>query len=149
MEEIQDSVYDSTYQTAIASVPLSRYLCENVNDLGPSLLSRMLEMHDFPLLMVTLIEEPPWTRRRLIEKQSTTSKMIWEKLDEHNEWKEVSPTNLLQLTKLEGQPWLALFYLTTSKVCREAYGLDEYRTKISTPESHGSVATIGRCCTVS
>lgn len=29
--------------------------------------------------------------------------------------------------KLEGQPWLALFHLTTSKVCREAYGLDEYR----------------------
>lgn len=31
------------------------------------------------------------------------------------------------MTQLEGQPWLALFHLTTNKACREAYGLDEYR----------------------
>jgi len=123
IDEIQDSIYDSTYQTAIASVALSRYLCESLDDLGPSLLSRVLEVHDFPLLMVPLMEEPPWTRRR----EGKGKQMIWEKLDDHNEWSEVPPTDLLRLTKLEGQPWLALFHLTTSKVCRESYGLDEYR----------------------
>ena len=89
----------------------------------------MLEVHDFPLLMVPLIEEPPWTRRRMVEKRgtSTASSSIWEKLDDNNEWREVPSNDLLRLTKLEGQPWLALFYLTTSKVCRESYGLDEYR----------------------
>ena len=113
---------------------LSRYICENVFELGPSLLSRVLEVHDFPLLMVPLIEEPPWTRRRLVQMRgggtsiTTNNKMmIWEKMDEHNEWKEVPSTDLLRLTQLEGQPWLALFHLTTSSVCREAYGLDEYR----------------------
>ena len=139
MDEIQDSMYDATYQTAIASVALSRYLCENVNELGPSLLSRMLEVHDFPLLLIPLVEEPPWTRRRMVEKKrgtTTTSKtnnnsnssmMIWEKLDERNEWKEVPTSELLRVTQLEGQPWLALFHLTTSKSFRESYGLDEYR----------------------
>jgi hypothetical protein len=48
-------------------------------------------------------------------------------LDENNDWKEVPSTDLLRLTKLEGQPWLAIFHLTTSKACRESYGLDEYR----------------------
>lgn len=88
-------------------------------------------MHDFPLLMVPLIEEPPWTRRRSIERRGmdgvVSAKMIWEKLDDHNEWKEVPPADLLRLTKLEGQPWLALFHLLTAKACRESYGLDEYR----------------------
>jgi hypothetical protein len=125
------------YRTAIASVSLSRYICESSNELGPSLLSRLLEVHDFPLLMVPLIEEPPWTRRRLAtsrnakDKASSTedssTKMVWEKLDDNNDWKEVPFTDLLRLTKLEGQPWLAIFHLTTSKACRESYGLDEYR----------------------
>eukprot|EP00578_Thalassiosira_sp_NH16_P004914 CAMPEP_0181138270 /NCGR_PEP_ID=MMETSP1071-20121207/34156_1 /TAXON_ID=35127 /ORGANISM="Thalassiosira sp., Strain NH16" /LENGTH=808 /DNA_ID=CAMNT_0023225093 /DNA_START=54 /DNA_END=2480 /DNA_ORIENTATION=- len=133
LDEIQDSVHDSSYRTAVASVTLARYLCENANELGPGLLSRMLEVHDFPLLMVPLIEEPPWTRRRSIERRrpgdgdviSTTT--IWEKLDDHNEWKEVPPPDLLRLTKLEGQPWLALFHLLTARACRESYKLDEYR----------------------
>ena len=81
-------------------------------------------MHDFPLLMVALVEEPPWTRRRRSEKDG---KSVWEKLDEHNEWNVVEPKDLLTLTKLEGQPWLSLYHLTSSKVCREAYGLDEFR----------------------
>jgi len=143
LDEIKDSMYDAQYQTAIASVALSRYLCcENVNELGPSLLSQVLEVHDFPLLLVPLIEEPPWTRRRSVEKRgisststSSTSStnnnnkndMVWEKLDEQNEWKQVVSSELLRVTQLEGQPWLALYSLTTSKTFRESYGLDEYR----------------------
>jgi len=140
IDEIEDSMFDAQYQTAIASVALSRYLCcENVNELGPSLLSRVLEVHDFPLLLVPLIEEPPWTRRRSVEKRgvststSSTSTnnnkndMVWEKLDEQNEWKQVVSSELLRVTQLEGQPWLALYSLTTSKTFRESYGLDEYR----------------------
>ena len=139
LKEIEDSMHDATYQTAIASVTLSRYICENINELNPSLLSRVLEVHDFPLLMIPLIDEPPWTRRRMVEQKrgqnnnsstassASTDTMIWEKLDNQNEWKEVQSTELLHITQLEGQPWLAIWNLTTSKVFRESYGLDEYR----------------------
>ena len=80
--------YDSMYQTAIASVALSRYNNENVSDLGPSMLSRILEVHDFLLLLVPLVEEPPWNRRRSIEKRNkneVSTAIVWEKLDNHNE----------------------------------------------------------------
>jgi hypothetical protein len=90
----------------------------------------MLDVHDFPLLMVPLIEEPPWTRRRQVEKVEdgrTSTKVVWEKLNDNNEWSEVLPEDLLLLTKNEGQPWLGLFLLTSSKTCRETYGLDEFR----------------------
>jgi hypothetical protein len=80
--------------------------------------------------MVPLIEEPPWTRRRQVEKVEdgqTSTRVVWEKLNDNNEWSEVLPKDLLLLTRNEGQPWLALFHLTTSKTCRETYGLDEFR----------------------
>lgn len=109
---------------------LSRYICENIDELPNSIASRMLDVHDFPLLMVPLIEEPPWTRRRQVEKVEdgrTSTKVVWEKLNDNNEWSEVLPEDLLLLTKNEGQPWLGLFLLTSSKTCRETYGLDEFR----------------------
>ena len=130
LDEIQDSVYEASYKTAVAAVSLSRYLCENVEELPASIVSRMLEVQDFPLLMVPLIEEPPWTRRRQVEKNEdgrTTTRIVWEKLNDNNEWSEVLPKDLLVLSKNDGQPWLALFHLTASKVCRETYGLDEFR----------------------
>ena len=126
LDEVQDSVYDESYKTAVAAVSLSRYLCENVQDLPTSIVSRMLEVHDWPLLMVPLIEEPPWTRRRQVERKQ----ILWEKLlndNNCNEWSEVLPKDLLVLTKVEAQPWIALFHLTACKVCRESYGLDEFR----------------------
>jgi len=151
LDEIRETVLDSSYQTAVASVALARYLCEHIEEMGPSILSRMLELHDFLLLFIPLVEEPPWTRRRLItvntskgccerggddgqrhdsggsEKPKTTTKMIWEKLNNQNEWEETPPSSLLHLTKNEGQPWLAIYHLTTSPICRESYGLDEFR----------------------
>ncbi|KAL7549096.1 hypothetical protein ACHAWF_012369 [Thalassiosira exigua] len=137
LDELRDSYLDSTYRTAVASVSLSRYLCENADDLGPSLLGRMLEVHDFPLLFVPLVEEPPWTRRRFLEGKGGGGggragakgggRAAWEKLDDRNAWSEVSPSDLLRLTKHEGQPWLALFHLTSSPACRASYGLDECR----------------------
>ena len=131
LDEIQDSVHDESYKTAIATVSLARYLCENVEELPASIVSRMLEVQDFPLLMVPLIEEPPWTRRRQVEQKKddnrTITKTVWEKLNDNNEWSEVFPKDLLVLTQIEGQPWLALYHLTVSKVCRESYRLDEFR----------------------
>ncbi|EJK78063.1 hypothetical protein THAOC_00061, partial [Thalassiosira oceanica] len=125
------------YRTAVASVSLSRYLAEGASELGPSLLGRMMETHDFPLLFVPLVEEPPWTRRRTVSAgrrgeggddsgAATETKVVWEKLH-YGEWREVPPTELLDLTSHEGQPWLALYHLTCSSSCRSSYGLDEYR----------------------
>mmetsp|Transcript_28155 Transcript_28155/g.67122 ORF Transcript_28155/g.67122 Transcript_28155/m.67122 type:complete len:457 (-) Transcript_28155:210-1580(-) len=97
----------------------------------------MMETHDFPLLFVPLVEEPPWTRRRTVSAgrrgeggddsgAATETRVVWEKLH-YGEWREVPPTELLDLTSHEGQPWLALYHLTCSSSCRSSYGLDEYR----------------------
>jgi len=66
-----------------------------------------------------LVDEPPWTRR--------TEEGKWEKLSDDYKWDEVEPSELLKLTKLEAQCWLALYHLTCNKLCREKYGLNAFR----------------------
>ena len=63
-DEMLHVTYDATYKTWLASVSLARYICEHMNDLSPSCAHRILNVHDYPMLLIRLIVEPPWTRRR-------------------------------------------------------------------------------------
>ena len=130
-EEIRSTCLESDFKTCIAATALARYLAEHVDDVPISVRTRMLDTHDFIMLMVPLIEEPPWTRRReTADKQVldivTTSKMVWEKYID-NEWAEVPSRDLLKITKCEAQCWFTLYFLTCSKSCRESYGLNSFR----------------------
>jgi hypothetical protein len=69
------------------------------------------------MLVIPLIENPPWTRR-------VNGK--WQKLIDHK-WSDVAPIDLLQVTKLEGQPWLTLYFLVAKKSLRERYQLTAFR----------------------
>lgn len=41
-----------------------RFLCEHIESIPLSVFNRMLQTHDVMLLLIPLIENPPWTRRR-------------------------------------------------------------------------------------
>jgi hypothetical protein len=70
------------------------------------------------ILLVPLIENPPWTRRLENGK--------WQKLVDYK-WTDVAIIDLLKVTKLEGQPWLALYHLLAKEVFRERYHLNSFR----------------------
>ena len=70
------------------------------------------------ILLIPLIENPPWTRRLPTGK--------WQKLIDQK-WQEVAPIDLLKVTKLEGQPWLGLYHLLAKEVFRERYHLNTFR----------------------
>ena len=127
----------------MAALNLAQYWCQHAEELPLAARSRLLDVHDFPLLMIPLLEEPPWTRRREVTRRrattsssssengaqttTTTTAMVWEKYIDGN-WAEVEPGELLRLTKCEAQPWLVLYHLLcNSPSCREAYGLNAYR----------------------
>jgi zinc finger MYND domain-containing protein 10 len=57
---------------------------------------------------------------------STKPVLKWQKLMDHK-WVDVAPIDLLKLTKLEGQPWLAIFNLLSKQVFRERYVLNSLR----------------------
>jgi hypothetical protein len=83
-----------------------------------SVVSRISDTHDLLMLLIPLIENPPWTRRLPTGK--------WQKLIDQK-WQDVAPIDLLKITKLEGQPWLALHHLLAKEIFRERYHLNTYR----------------------
>lgn len=122
VQEIKDHALDLEYKAAVASVAIARYLTEHFEALPLSAQSRILEVHDFLVLVVPLVEEPPWTRRR-------SDNGGWQKLSDgqNGKWDDVEPGELLKLTKTEAQVWLAVYHLTCTRACRESYALNAFR----------------------
>lgn len=139
IDEIIHNLLNTEYQTAVKATSVARYLCEHFDSLSISIQSRIINTHDFLMLFIPLIDEPPWTRRRdgvrrgAVDESKVESKMegdtttVWEKYIDQ-EWKEIQPCDLLQITQCEAQCWIAVFHLTCSSAnCREQYGLNTYR----------------------
>lgn len=125
---LQNTIYDTHFFTCVASVTTARYLTEYMDALPLSAQARILDTHDFLLLMIPLIEEPPWSRKT----SSQPSK--WEKLLDH-QWQTIPASDLLHITKCEAQPWLTLYFVACpiitagdySTTSRERYTLTSYR----------------------
>ena len=151
--ELDRQADDVSFRSCVSCVVILRFLTEHVSKLPLGAASRMLDTHDVLLLMIPLIENPPWTRRRRrrmarkpaqvpsSEDDANTHavspraadhsgegavRMVWEKLIDH-EWCEVDPHDLLELTNLEGQPWLILYNLMCDTDCRRRYHLNCHR----------------------
>lgn len=116
-EELERQELEIEFAASVSCVALVRFVCQHIGELSVSAVTRLVETHDLLLSIVPLIDNPPWTR-----KQSG----VWEKLDE-GEWRVVAPDRLLELTKLEAQAWLALYYLAMHPEVRKRYGFDSYR----------------------
>jgi hypothetical protein len=145
-EEIIYNLLQTEYQTSIKATSLARYICEHFDSLSISIQSRIINTHDFLMLFIPLIDEPPWTRRRTksinngnengngntndntnANNDEINEVTVWEKYIDQ-EWKETPPCDLLQITQCEAQCWIAIFHLTCSSTnCREQYALNTYR----------------------
>lgn len=117
-EELDQHWLEIEFRICVTSVSLARFVCENVEVLPLGVISRISDTHDFLLLIIPLIENPPWTRR--------LSNGKWQKLVDLK-WSVVKPIDLLKVTKLEGQPWIALYHLLAKNEFRERYGLNSFR----------------------
>lgn len=117
-EELTRHLTEIEFRVCISSCALARFLCEHADALPLSVVSRITDTHDLLVLMVPLIENPPWTRR--------SDKGKWQKLID-SKWTDVQPIDLMKITKLEGQPWLGLYHLMAKEVFRERYHLNSFR----------------------
>lgn len=118
-EELAQHLTEIEFRVCIGAVSVGRMLCEHADALPLSAISRITDTHDLLVLFIPLIENPPWTRR-----MPDTGK--WQKLVEQK-WTDVAPIDLLKVTKLEGQPWIALYQLLAKEVFRERYHLNSFR----------------------
>lgn len=118
VEDLQDHFAEIDFRVCCSAMSLCRFLCEHADVLPVSVISRITDTHDILILLVPLIENPPWTKR--------TVKGTWQKVVDHT-WTDVKPIDLLKVTKLEGQPWLSLYHLCAKEEFRSRYHLNTFR----------------------
>jgi len=124
---------DACFNIGCSCVTMLRFLAEHAPRLPLALLARMLDYHDLPLTMVPLLENPPWVRRVRREGAAGgggggSSPLTWQKYV-GRVWRDAPPAELLRLTPLEGQPWLALRSLLLEPDARRRYALTPQRAR--------------------
>ncbi|KAH9510040.1 Zinc finger MYND domain-containing protein 10 [Bulinus truncatus] len=120
MEELERQDRKLQFEISIKALSLLRYITDNMDCLPLSVMTRILNTHDMPIMLVQLVESPPWTKK----KNGKIFKFI------ESKWQEVSFEDSLKLTKTEGQVWLALFHLLMEKPCQDKYELNNYRKNV-------------------
>ena len=126
LDGMRENCLTTEFKTAVASVSLARHLCEHFDFLPLGAQTRILDTHDFLVMIVPLVDEPPWTRRRVKQSKEEGNKTVWEKYID-NQWDEINVSDLLQITKCEAQCWFAIYHLTCNNTCRERYALNSFR----------------------
>ena len=75
------------------------------------------------MLLVPLLEERPWLRRRFEDGMERPVAEVFS----DGAWGEQAREDRMQLTKCDGQVWLALNNLTVDSKCRAKYRYDDHR----------------------
>jgi len=130
--DIQEDDFDPVLALTTHSLPLDfnismkvisivRYLSDHYKSLAPYVLHRLLVTHDFPLMLIELLESPPW----IMQKKHQLLKYI------DGKWRRVSVEDRFILSKIEGQIWITLFHLLLEPECQKKYEItDQRKTKI-------------------
>lgn len=59
LQELEDQAVDVLFQTSVGCASLIRYLCEHINGLPLSVMTRFIDTHDLLLAIVPIIEVMP------------------------------------------------------------------------------------------
>lgn len=62
-ERFEEQRLEIEFKCALFALTILRYVVENVKDVQPGVLTRMLDDHDLVVSLVYLIERAPWKRR--------------------------------------------------------------------------------------
>uniref|UniRef100_A0A8C8A5J3 Zinc finger MYND domain-containing protein 10 n=1 Tax=Otus sunia TaxID=257818 RepID=A0A8C8A5J3_9STRI len=116
MQELQKQAETMEFEISLKALSVLRFITDQVESLPLSALTRMLNTHNLPCLLVELVERCPWS--------------CWEagklKKFENGVWHVVPPEDQVKMTKLDGQVWLALLNLLLSPECQRKYHFDGF-----------------------
>ncbi|NXE88064.1 ZMY10 protein, partial [Menura novaehollandiae] len=115
-QELQKQAETMEFEISLKALSVLRFIIDQVESLPLSALTRMLNTHNLPCLLVELVEHCPWS--------------CWEagklKKFENGTWHVVPPEDQVKMTKLDGQVWLALLNLLLSPECQRKYRFDGF-----------------------
>ncbi|KFP52534.1 Zinc finger MYND domain-containing protein 10, partial [Cathartes aura] len=115
-QELQKQAETMEFEISLKALSVLRFITDQVESLPLSALTRMLNTHNLPCLLVELVEHCPWSCRE-------AGKL---KKFENGAWHVVPPEDQVKMTKLDGQVWLALLNLLHSPECQRKYHFDGF-----------------------
>uniref|UniRef100_A0A8C6VT70 Zinc finger MYND-type containing 10 n=1 Tax=Naja naja TaxID=35670 RepID=A0A8C6VT70_NAJNA len=104
------------FEISLRALSVFRFITDVIENLPVSAVTRVLNTHNFPCLLVQLLEHCPWTNHE-------GGKL---KKFENGSWYEVAPEDRMKMTKLDGQVWLALYNLLLSPECQRKYEFNNF-----------------------
>ncbi|XP_015778337.1 PREDICTED: LOW QUALITY PROTEIN: zinc finger MYND domain-containing protein 10-like [Acropora digitifera] len=116
VEELKVQERTIFFTVCIKCVSVLRYIIDSLTCLPLNVMTRLLNTHNTPVILVQLIENPPWIKR-------SKGKLI-KFID--NQWKVISKNERLLLTKTDGQVWLAVYQLLMNEDCQRKYEFNSY-----------------------
>nr|XP_025961153.1 zinc finger MYND domain-containing protein 10 isoform X2 [Dromaius novaehollandiae] len=116
MQELQKQAETMEFEISLKALSVLRFITDQVGSLPLSALTRMLNSHNLPCLLVELVEHCPWSCRKAGELKKF----------ENGAWHVVPPEDQVKMTKLDGQVWLALYNLLLSPECQRKYHFDGF-----------------------
>uniref|UniRef100_A0A669QJ49 Zinc finger MYND domain-containing protein 10 n=1 Tax=Phasianus colchicus TaxID=9054 RepID=A0A669QJ49_PHACC len=115
-QELQKQAEMMEFEISLKALSVLRFITDQVGSLPLSALTRMLNTHNLPCLLVELVEHCPWSCHE-------AGKF---KKFENGTWYVVPPEDQMKMTKLDGQVWLALLNLLLSPECQHKYHFDGF-----------------------
>ncbi|XP_007420737.1 zinc finger MYND domain-containing protein 10 [Python bivittatus] len=116
MQELKKQAEMMEFEISLRALSVFRFITDMIESLPVSAVTRMLNTHNFPCLLVQLIEHCPWT----YHEEGKLKKF------ENGSWYEVAHKDCMKMTKLDGQVWLALYNLLLSSECQRKYELNNF-----------------------
>ncbi|XP_054072032.1 zinc finger MYND domain-containing protein 10 isoform X2 [Rissa tridactyla] len=116
MQELRKQAETMDFEISLKALSVLRFITDQVESLPLSALTRMLNTHNLPCLLVELVEHCPWSCQE-------AGKL---KKFENGAWHVVPPEDQVKMTKLDGQVWLALLNLLLSPECQRKYHFDGF-----------------------
>ncbi|XP_033121716.1 zinc finger MYND domain-containing protein 10-like [Anneissia japonica] len=133
LQELIDQEQKISFEVGIKAVSILRYITDHMSSLPLSVTTRLLNIHDIPCLLVSLVESPPWSTF----KNGKQMKYV------DGKWLEIPAEQRLQLTKMDGQVWIAVFNLMMSETCQQKYEFNSHnKATILKLRGHLSEVTI-------
>jgi hypothetical protein len=131
-EEFLEKAAEIRFGAACCALTVLRYLTDRIDEVPLCVTARLLDTHDAQMLLVPLLERRPWARRRKNPKAGAQTPAgraaaYVSEVFEGGRWVERRREDRLQLTKCDGQVWLALNNLATDRKCRAKYRYDDHR----------------------
>ena len=123
-QELEEKTRDTRFAIAICALTVLRYLTDAMGDLPLGVMARLLDVHDAQTLLAPLLEKRPWVRGR----KDASGKTVREAFQD-GRWSVVPREDRMQLTKCDGQTWLALTNLVCDPKCRARYRYTDSRKR--------------------